>query len=160
MFAVFGENLNPFNTKLIFAHSPNHSRSKWLSDVVRNDCSVNFHLSKLSVAKFSVLYDISLVRDWKRKFKLITLGSERVKNNTIGSLSNVLISFHIIIGILFEVSTHWWMPHRLKAVLTCSVQRKKRREVNENTWQNELKHWRSGHSYCVSFTSLVLTRKR
>ena len=60
------------------ANSPNHSRRKWLSDVVRNDCSINFHLSKLSNAKFSILYDISLVRDWKRKLKLITLGSERV----------------------------------------------------------------------------------
>ena len=41
-------------------------------------CSINFHLSKLSTAKFSILYDISLVRNWKRKLKLITLGSERV----------------------------------------------------------------------------------
>ena len=46
---------------------------------MRNYCSVNFYLSKLSIAKFSILYDISLVRDWKRKLKLITLGSERVK---------------------------------------------------------------------------------
>ena len=52
-----------------------HSRRKWLRDVVRNDCSINFHLSKLSNAKFSILYVISLVRDWQRKF----LGSERVK---------------------------------------------------------------------------------
>ena len=29
---------------------------------------------------FSILYDISLVRNWKRKLKLITLGSERVKH--------------------------------------------------------------------------------
>ena len=61
------------------ANSSNYSRRKWLSDVVRNDCSINFHLSKLSIAKFSILYDISLVRDWRRKLKLITLGSERVK---------------------------------------------------------------------------------
>ena len=46
---------------------------------MRNDCSINFHLSKLSNAKFSILYVISLVRDWQRKLKLITLGSERVK---------------------------------------------------------------------------------
>ena len=45
---------------------------------MRNDCSINFHQSKLSIAKFSILYDISLLRDWKRKLKLITLGSERV----------------------------------------------------------------------------------
>ena len=30
-----------------------------MSDVVRNDSSVNFHLSKLSNDKFSILYDIS-----------------------------------------------------------------------------------------------------
>ena len=53
-------------------NSPNHWRRKWLSDVVRNDCSINFHLSKLSTVKFSILYDISLVSDWKRKLKLIT----------------------------------------------------------------------------------------
>ena len=64
---------------LTLANSPNHSRKKWLRDVVRNDCSINFHLSKLSTTKFSILYDISLVRDWKRKLKLITLESERVK---------------------------------------------------------------------------------
>ena len=46
---------------------------------MRNDCSINFHLTKLSIAKFSILYDISLVRGWKRKLRLITLGSERVK---------------------------------------------------------------------------------
>ena len=46
---------------------------------MRNDCLINFHLSKLSIAKFSILCDISLVRDWKRKLKLITLGSDRVK---------------------------------------------------------------------------------
>ena len=67
------------------ANSPNHSRRNWLSDVVRNDCSINFHLSKLSIAKFSILYDISLVRDWKRKLKLITPGSERVKEGTLFS---------------------------------------------------------------------------
>ena len=49
-----------------------------MSDVVRIDSSISFHLSKLSNAKFSILYDISLVRDSKRKLKLITLGSERV----------------------------------------------------------------------------------
>ena len=63
-------------SKVHNANSPNHSRRKWLRDVVRNDCSVNFHLSKLSIAKLSILCDISLVRDWKRKLKLITLGSE------------------------------------------------------------------------------------
>ena len=47
---------------------------------MRNDCSINFHLSKLSIAKFSILYDISLVRDWKRTLELITLGSERYKS--------------------------------------------------------------------------------
>ena len=41
------------------------SRRKCMSDVVRDDCSINFHLSKLSNTKFSILYDISLVRDWK-----------------------------------------------------------------------------------------------
>ena len=50
-----------------------------MSDVVRIDISISFLLSKLSNAKFSILYDISLVRDWKRKLKLITPGSERVK---------------------------------------------------------------------------------
>ena len=50
-----------------------------LSDVVGIDSSINFHLSQLSNAKFSILYDISLVRDWKRKSWLITPGSERVK---------------------------------------------------------------------------------
>ena len=49
------------------------------NDRVRNDSSINFRLNKLSIAKFSILYDISLVRDWKRKLKLITLGSETVK---------------------------------------------------------------------------------
>ena len=70
--------LKPFHSQAHNANSPNHSRIKWCSDIVRNDCSINFHLSKLSTAKFSILYDISLVRDWKRKLKLITLGSERV----------------------------------------------------------------------------------
>ena len=46
---------------------------------MRIDSSISFHLSKLSNAKFSILYDISLVRDWKRKSWLITAGSERVK---------------------------------------------------------------------------------
>ena len=45
------------------ANSPSHSRRKGLSDVVRNDCSINLHLSRLPIAKFSILYDISLVRD-------------------------------------------------------------------------------------------------
>ena len=39
---------NPFNISQVHsANSPSHSRKKWLSDVVRNDCSINFHLSKL-----------------------------------------------------------------------------------------------------------------
>ena len=42
-----------------------------------------FHLSKLSIAKFSILYDIPLVKDWKRKLKLITLESERVNSEGI-----------------------------------------------------------------------------
>ena len=54
-----------------------------MSDVVRIDSLISFHLSKLSNAKFSILYDISLVRHWKRKLKLITLGSGTV--NTIYS---------------------------------------------------------------------------
>ena len=29
-----------------------------MRDIVRNDFSINFHLSKLSIAKFSILYDI------------------------------------------------------------------------------------------------------
>ena len=41
-------------------------REKWLFN--------QLSLSKLSIAKFSMT---SLVRDWKRKLKLITLGSER-----------------------------------------------------------------------------------
>ena len=48
-----------------------------MSDVVGFDSSISFHLSKLSNAKFSILYDISLVRDWKRKVWLITPGSEK-----------------------------------------------------------------------------------
>ena len=60
-------------------NAPNHSRRKWLNDVLRNDCSINFHLNKLSIDKFSILYYISLVWDWKIKLKLITLGSKRVK---------------------------------------------------------------------------------
>ena len=38
----------PFQSQAHNANYPNHSRRKWLSDVVRNDCSINFHLSKLS----------------------------------------------------------------------------------------------------------------
>ena len=68
----------PFRPKLN-ANSPNNSRREWLSDAVRSDCSISLHLSKLSIAKFSILYDISLMRDWKRTLKLITLGSERIK---------------------------------------------------------------------------------
>ena len=41
-------NINPFNPKLIMQILPTISRRKWLSDAVRNDCSINFHLSKLS----------------------------------------------------------------------------------------------------------------
>ena len=66
--------LKPFQSQAHNANSPKHS-----SVVVRNGCSVNFHLSKLSIAKFSILYDISLVRDQKRRLRLITFGSERVK---------------------------------------------------------------------------------
>ena len=40
---------------------------------MRNNCSVNFYLSKLSIAKFSILYDIPLVRDWKRKLNFINM---------------------------------------------------------------------------------------
>ena len=69
--------VQPYRSQAHNANSPNPSRRKWLNDVERNDCSIKFHLSKLSIAKFSILYDISLVRDWKRKLKLITLGSER-----------------------------------------------------------------------------------
>ena len=52
-----------------------------MSDVVRIDSSISFHLSKLSNAKLSILYDIHvyLVRHWKKKLKLITLGSQRIK---------------------------------------------------------------------------------
>ena len=46
-------------------------------------CSEKWLFNQLSseqtIAKFSILYDISLVRDWKRKSWLITPGSERVK---------------------------------------------------------------------------------
>ena len=59
---------------------------------MRNDFSINFHLSKLSIAKFSILYDISLVRDWKRKLKLITLASEGVKPLTYCSLPTSTIN--------------------------------------------------------------------
>ena len=88
-------------------HSPNHSRRKWLSDVVRlNDCSINFHLSKLSIAKFSILYDISLVRDWKRKLRLITLGSERVKNSPRSFVESLLMySFHHTSRFLFAANS-------------------------------------------------------
>ena len=60
------------------SNSPNHLRRKRLSNVVRNDCSINFHLIKLSTAKFSILYDASLVRDGKRTLTLITVGSKRI----------------------------------------------------------------------------------
>ena len=50
-----------------------------MSDAVRIDSSISFHLSKLSNTKVSILYDISLARDWKRKSWLITPGSERLK---------------------------------------------------------------------------------
>ena len=49
-----------------------------MSDVVRLYSSISFHLRKLLNAKFSILYDISLVRDRKRNSWLITPGSERV----------------------------------------------------------------------------------
>ena len=67
---------------LLTAHttnSPNHSRRKCMSNVVRIDSSTSFHLSKLSNAKFSLLYDVYMVRDWRRKLRLIALWSERVK---------------------------------------------------------------------------------
>ena len=55
-----------------------------MSDVVRIisiiGSSISFHLRKLSNAKFSILYDISLVKDWKRKLWLITPGSGRVED--------------------------------------------------------------------------------
>ena len=53
-----------------------------MSDVVRIDSSISFYLSKLSNAKFTILYNIYLVRDFKRKLKLITPGSERVTSIT------------------------------------------------------------------------------
>ena len=91
------------------ANSPNLSR-KWLSDVVRNYCSINFHLSKLSNAKFSILYHISLVRDWKRKLKLITLGSERVK------LAHWLLSF-----LQLEIRCSQLLPHSCWSSSNCVV---------------------------------------
>ena len=47
--------------------------------VVGIDNSVSFRLSKLSNAKFFLLYDISLVGDWKRTSWLIIPGREMVK---------------------------------------------------------------------------------
>ena len=60
-----------YHFQLIMQILPTISRRKWLSDIVRTDSSLSFHVSKLSNAKFSILYDISLVRDWKRKSWLI-----------------------------------------------------------------------------------------
>ena len=57
----------PFQSQAHNANSPNHSRGKWLSEVVRNDCSINFHLSKLSIAKFSILYDIYIWWETERE---------------------------------------------------------------------------------------------
>ena len=74
---------NPFTPKLIIQILPTIQEEND-SDVVRNDCSINFHLSKLSI---SILYDISLVRDWKIKLKLTTVASETPLNKTFGKLT-------------------------------------------------------------------------
>ena len=51
-----------------------------------NDVVVQWEMiAQSTIAKFSILYDIPLVSDWKRKLKSITLGSERV-NKELGQV--------------------------------------------------------------------------
>ena len=168
--------LNPFNTKLIFAHSPNHSRSKWLSDVVRNDCSVNFHLSKLSVAKFSVLYDISLVRDWKRKFKLITLGSERVLSKIMSSglyqlkvyvdklnASSFLLSVHTTHCFTRYADTdqhHMWTSISLQCSTYCTPQCSKRLDCHRLLYTEILFRETVGFLPCTLSVAATFSRVR
>ena len=70
--------LMPFTPKLMIQIlvTIQEQMYEWCSENI--DSLISFHLSKLSNAKFSILYDITLVRDWKRKSWLITSGSEIV----------------------------------------------------------------------------------
>ena len=43
---ILRELLYPFQSQAHNANSPNHSRRKWLSGVVRNDCPINFHFEQ------------------------------------------------------------------------------------------------------------------
>ena len=63
-----------FHSQVQNTDSPNYSRRNFMRDVERINTSTRCHLSKLSKAKFSILYDVSLVKNWRRKLKLITPG--------------------------------------------------------------------------------------
>ena len=65
--------LNPFTPKLVIQILLT-IQDQMYGDVMRIN---SFHLSKLSNAKFSTVWYISLLRDWNRKLKLITSGSEK-----------------------------------------------------------------------------------
>ena len=65
-----------FNSKLIIANSPNHSRRKWLFNRLYSEQTI--YLPNSPYLVYDTCTCISLVRDWKRKLKLITPGSERV----------------------------------------------------------------------------------
>ena len=81
-----------------------------MSDVVRNNSSISFHLSKLSNAKFSILYDMFLVRDWKRKSWQITPGSERVEKYLPISQSQSRQNCERKLKNKFSVVKDWMMP--------------------------------------------------
>ena len=62
---------------------------------MRNDCSINFHLSKLSTVLPNSPYRkmLCLVRDWKRKLKLITVKGITQMGRTV--LVMVLVVLHV-----------------------------------------------------------------
>ena len=75
-----------------------------MSDVVRIDSSISFQLSKLSNAKFSILYDISLVRDWKRKLWPITPGSELRIHDCVTKVCHVVSDMRFVLQVRAKFS--------------------------------------------------------
>ena len=67
-----------FIPKLKIVHSPNISKRKCISEVVRIGSIIIFHLSKLGKAKFSILCDVIFLAR-QQKFEVDHSGSERVK---------------------------------------------------------------------------------
>ena len=79
-------------------NSPNHSRT-------------NVWVMQWELSMFFILYEMSLVRDWKRKVWLITLGSERVNVSHTCVLHLPVHSYslhHNIDTLYLQIQLHLW----------------------------------------------------